>query len=62
MKSVIVWAVEHMLVGIGRRVGSMRGAHSGLQLMGYANMTAECAMCDKSTPGILIHRMVARCR
>ena len=31
--------------GIGRRAGSMRGAHNGLQLMGSADMTAECAMC-----------------
>lgn len=41
--------------GIGRRAGSMRGAHNGLQLMGSADMIAECAMCgDKSTPGIMI--------
>lgn len=31
--------------GIGRRAGSKRGVHNGLQLMGNANMTAECAMC-----------------
>lgn len=40
--------------GIGRRAGDKRGVHNGLQLMGDADMTAECAMCDgKSTPGIL---------
>lgn len=43
--------------GIGRRAGSKRGAHNGLQLMGIADMTAERAMCgDKSTPGILDHK------
>lgn len=43
--------------GIGRRAGRKRGAHNGLQLMGSANMIAECAMCgDKSTSGILNQR------
>lgn len=30
--------------GIGRRAGGKRGAHNGLQLMGNADIIAECAM------------------